>query len=114
MVSVGQDAQGGLSDEPSGDREVQQAVKEWYKASLLTAGARKTIKDHEDAKKKVRDLMPGFDDGQRHRFTFIDENEDEPVQYVVATRPGPDPKDIAFKRQSRARLRVDQVEAPRE
>lgn len=114
MVSVGQDAQSGLSDEPIADREVQEAVKKWYKASRLTAGARKVIKDHDDAKKNVRDLMPGFDDGQRHRFTFIDENEDEPVQYVVATRPGPEPKDIAFTRTSRARLRIDQVEAPRE
>lgn len=114
MVSVEQDAQAGLSDEPIGDREVQAAIKDWFAKNRLTANARKIIKDNDDAKDKVRDLMPGFDDGQRHRFTFIDEESEEPVQYVVMTRPGPEPKDIAFERKSRARLRVEQTEAPRE
>ncbi len=72
------------------------------------------MKDITDAKKKVRDLMPKFDDGQRHRFVFTDEEAEEPVQYVVNTRPGPDDKDIAFTRHSQARLGVDQIEAPRE
>ncbi len=114
MVSVGTNAQIGLSDEPIADREVQEAVKVWHKASLLGASARKTLKDIADAKKKVRDLMPSFDDGTEHRFTFIDETEAEPVQYEVNTRPGPEDKAVAFTRKSQARMRVGQVEAPRE
>ncbi len=113
MVSVGQDAQAGLSDEPIADREVQEAIKGWYELSLLGKAARGTIKDIADAKKAVRDLMPSFEDGVSHRYTFIDETGPEPVQYVVPTRPGPKPKDVAFTRHSQARMSVDQIEAPR-
>ncbi len=115
MVSgVGKDSQTGLSDEPIADREVQVAIKAWHKASLHGKNARKTLKEITDAKQKVRDLMPKFDDGSSHRFTFIDEEEEEPVQYVVNTRPGPDDKDIAFTRHSQARMGIDQIEAPRD
>ncbi len=111
---VSKDGQTGLTDEPIGDREVQDAVKVWYKAYVRCANARKVLKDAKDAQKRVRDLMPGFDDGTEHRFTFIDETEDPPVLYVVPTRPGPADKTIAFVRHSQARMAVDQVEAPRE
>ncbi len=114
---VSQDNQIGLTDEPIGDREAQAAIKKWIKAkdkaSDIGGGvsARAVLKAVDDARDQARDLLPGFDDGQEHRFTFIDETAKIPMQYVVHTRPGPPDKKIGFTRHSQARLTVEQTEA---
>jgi hypothetical protein len=116
LAKVSQDGQTGLQDEPIGDRETQQAIRDWFAADKAARDARASalLKDRADAADKARDLLPKMDDGEEHRFTFIDEMTDRPVQYVVQTRPGPDDKDVSFTRRSRPRMTVDQRESPRE
>ena len=111
---VSNDGQTSLEDEPIQDREIQAAVKGWHSAYLKATTARQAIKDVKDWKKKVRDLLPKIDDGQPHRYTFIDELGADPMQYVVKVRPGPDDKDVAATtRKFQPRLSVDAVETRR-
>ncbi len=106
------DQQMGLADEPVA-AEVGSLIKDWHDLALQGHNARTIIKAIKVAKTKALDSLPG-DDGAKHRYTWIDENGEEPVQYVVNTTPPTAPTDIAFRREPKRRATVDKEEAPRE
>lgn len=108
---VATDQQMGLADEPVAG-EVGALIKDWHDLSLQGHNARTIIKAIEVAKTKALDALPG-DDGGKHRYTWIDENGEEPVQYVVNTTPPTEPKDIEFRREPKRRATVGKEEAPR-
>ncbi len=105
------DQQMGLADEPVA-AEVGHLIKDWHNLALQGHNARTIIKAIEVAKTKALDALPG-DDGGKHRFTWIDEDGEEPVQYVVSTTPPTEPKKIGFTRVPKRRATVDKQEAPR-
>ncbi len=105
------DQQMGLADEAVA-AEVGRLIKDWHALSLQGHNARTIIKAIEVAKTKALDALPG-DDGSKHRFTWIDEDGEEPVQYVVSTTPPTEAKDIEFTRVPKRRATVDKQEAPR-
>lgn len=105
------DQQIGLADEAVA-AEVGKKIKDWHDLSLQGHNARTIIKAIEVAKSAALDALPG-DDGAKHRYTWIDEEGEEPVQYVVATTPPTEPKDIEFRREPKRRATVDKQEAPR-
>jgi hypothetical protein len=101
----------GLSDEAQ-SAEVGALMKDWHDLALKGPDARAVIKQIEAAKDRALDVLPG-DDGAKHRYTWIDEDGDEPVQYIVLTTPPTDPKDINFTREPKRRAVVEKQEAPR-
>lgn len=105
------DQQLGLADEPVA-AEVGALIKDWHDLSLQGHGARAILKATEEAKTKALDALPG-DGGAKHRYTWIDEDGEEPVQYVVSTTPPTDPRDIEFTRVPKRRATVDKQKAPR-
>jgi hypothetical protein len=105
------DQQLALADE-SVAADIGHLIKDWHELSLQGHNARVILKAIEVAKTRALDALPG-DDGTKHRYTWIDEDGAEPVQYVVATTPPTEPKDIEFKRVPKRRATVDKQEAPR-
>lgn len=105
------DQQMGLADEPVA-REVGHRIKDWHDLFLQGHNARVILKAIKEAKTAALDALPG-DDGGKHRYTWIDEDGAEPVQYVVATTPAREPSDIEFRRVPKRRATVDKQEAPR-
>ncbi len=101
----------GLQDEPQSP-EVGKLMKEWDDLAPLAAQAHATIKAIQAAKEKCMAALPG-DDGQKHRYTYIDENGAEPVQYIVTTVPPGESKDISFRREPSRRGQIEKKEAPR-
>lgn len=106
------DQQMGLSDEPVG-AEVGELIKDWHNLALQGADARTIIKAIGVAKDRAIGALPA-DDGAKHRFTWIDEDGHEPVQYVVLTTPPVGDKNVSFTRVGSRRATVDKQEAPRE
>ncbi len=109
---VATDQQMGIADEGV-PLETGQLIKDWHKLSLLGASARATLKAIQEAKTKALAALPG-DDGAKHRYTWIDEDGEEPTQYIVSTVPPGDPSDIKFRREPKRRATVDMREAPRD
>jgi hypothetical protein len=105
------DQQLGLADEPVAV-EVGHLIKDWHELDLQGHNARAILKGIGEAKTKALDALPG-DDGAKHRYTWIDEDGEEPVQYVVNTTPATEAKDIEFTRVPKRRATVDKQEAPR-
>ncbi len=105
------DQQMGLQDEPQ-SAEVGVLMKEWDDLTPLAAQAHATLKAIGVAKDKCMAALPG-DDGQKHRYTYIDENGAEPVQYIVTTVPPGEPKEVSFTREPGRRGQIEKQEAPR-
>lgn len=109
---VATDQQIGLTDEPV-SADVGALIKDWHNLALKGPDARVIVKAIDVAKDRALGALPA-DDGAKHRFTWIDEDGDEPVQYVVLTTPPVADKDIKFTRVGSRRATVDKREAPRE
>lgn len=105
------DQQLGLVDEAVA-AEVGHLLKDWHDLDLQGHNARVILKAIKEAKTAALAALPG-DDGGKHRFTWIDEDGAEPVQYVVATTPAREPSDVEFTRVPKRRATVDKQEAPR-
>ncbi len=113
---VSQDKQAGLLDEVISDAGLQGAIKSWYEHRLRASdvgngiSASGMLRNVAKARDRVRELLPSFDQNKEHRFTFIDETIDPPVQYVILTRPGPPATDVEFTRQSKTRVAIERHE----
>lgn len=101
----------GLQDEPQ-TPEIGKLMKEWDDIAGQGAQAHATIKAIQVAKEKCMAALPG-DDGQKHRYTYIDEDGAEPVQYIVTTVPPGEAKDVSFIREPSRRGQIEKREAPR-
>ena len=102
----------GLQDEPQSP-EVGKLMKEWDDLAPMAAQAHATIKAIQVAKDKCMAALPG-DDGQKHRYTYIDEETGpDAVQYIVTTVPPGEAKEVSFTREPGRRGQIEKKEAPR-